>query len=205
MTKPKYSEYREKWRAESIEPGHMETKLLIAREHHEKVVAMAQTLGARIPVVFGHLVVAGMAAMAGRPQKPMEPLSSPVPPQQTDLAILNKMIDKSRFAKDTGSARYRQIAFIHRLADEISSGRKPTIQSMASSVDAHYTQLLVLSKMLEMRGVIIRQHVPGLTNSRSGKVLHIREDAINALNQAHIDQVGYPLLLQENNEPVRLC
>jgi len=201
MTKPKYSEYREKWRAASLEPGHMETKLLIAREDHVKVVALAQTLGARIPVVIGQLVVAGMA---GRPQKPMEPLSSPVPPLQTVLAILDKMIDKSRFAKDTGAARYRQIAFIHRLADEISSGRKPTIQSMASSVVSHYSQIEVLSKVMEKRGVIIRQHVPGLTKTRSGKVLFIREDAIKALNQAHIDQVGCPLILLDNNEPVFL-
>ncbi|MBZ3695477.1 MULTISPECIES: hypothetical protein [Phyllobacterium] len=199
MTKSKNTEYLEKWRAESLEPGHMETKLFMPREDHEKVVAMAQMLGARIPVVLGQLVLAGMAAMAGRNTKPMEPIATPVPPQPTDLSILIEMIDKSRFHKDTGAARYRQIAFLNRLAAAIYHGQRPTIQSLASSVDSHYSQLEILSKALEKRGVVVRQHVPGLTKSRSGKVLYIREDAIDALNKAHLDEVGYPLLPLENH------
>lgn len=193
MTKTKCPEYREKWRAQSLEPGHMETKLFMPREEHEKVVAMAQALGARIPVVIGQLVVAGLAAMAGKSAMPIEPIATPVPPPPTDLSILDRMIDKSRFDKDTGSTRYRQIAFIHRLAAEINDGRRPTIQSLANSVDSHYSQLEILSKVMEKRGVITRQHVAGLTKTRAGKVLYIRADAIEALNQSHIDEVGYPL------------
>ncbi|MGO4450446.1 hypothetical protein AB4Y96_16110 [Phyllobacterium sp. TAF24] len=201
MTKSKYPEYLEKWRAESLEPGYMETKLFMPREDHEKVVVMAQMLGARIPVVLGHLVLAGMAAMAGKSTKPMEPIATPEPPQPTELAVLIEMIDKSRFQKDTGAARYRQIAFLNRLSDAISHGRRPTIQSLASSVDSHYSQLEILSKALEKRGIIVRQHVPGLAKSRSGKVLYIREDAVEAFNQAHIDEVGYPLLPLDIDEP----
>ncbi|PSH63336.1 hypothetical protein CU102_24035 [Phyllobacterium brassicacearum] len=193
-SKSKYTEYREKWRAESLEPGHVETKLFLPREEHEKVVAMAQMLGARIPVVLGQLVVSGLAAMAGRPPKTMEPIPAPIPPQPNDLLILCEMIDKSRFANDTGSTRYRQIAFINRLAAEIYNGRRPTIQGLAKSVDSHYSQLELLSKVMENRGVVTRVHVPGLTEKRAGKVLYIRDDAIEALNQAHIDQVGYALL-----------
>lgn len=194
MTKSKYTEYLEKWRADSLEPGFMETKLFMPREDHEKVVVMAQMLGARIPVVLGQLVLAGMAAMAGKTVKPMEPIATPAPPEQTDLLVLLEMVDKSRFHTDTGAARYRQIAFLNRLASAVYHGKRPTIQSLASSVDSHYSQLEVLSKALEKRGIVGRQHVPGLAKSRSGKVLFIRDDAIEAFNQAHIDQVGYPLL-----------
>lgn len=179
----------------------METKLFMPREEHEKVVAMAQMLGARIPVVLGQLVLAGMASMAGKTAKPMEPIAIPAPPKQTDLSILIEMIDKSRFPKDTGAARYRQIAFLNRLAAAIYNGQRPTIQSLASSVDSHYSQLEILSKALEKRGVVVRQHVPGLAKSRSGKVLYLRDNAIEAFNQAHIDEVGYPLLPLDIDEP----
>ncbi|MBA8904159.1 hypothetical protein [Phyllobacterium sp. P30BS-XVII] len=194
MTKSKYSEYREKWRAESIEPGHVETKLFLPREEHEKVINMAHTLGARIPVVLGQLVIAGLASMAGKSAKPMEATPAPPLPASSDVLILSQMIDKSRFEKDTGSTRYRQIAFINRLAVEIMSGRRPTIQSLAKSVDSHYTQLEILSKVMEHRGVVTRTHVPNLTKGKAGKVLSLRDDAIEAFNQIHIAEVGFPLL-----------
>jgi hypothetical protein len=200
-SKSKYAAYRDKWRAASLEPGHVESKLFLPKEEHEKVVAMAQTLGARIPVVMGQLVISGLAAMAGRPIEPMEPAPTPAAPQPTDLITLCQMIDKSRFKNDTGSARYRQIAFVNRLAAETAMGRRPTIRGLAQSVDAHYSQLELLSKVMESRGVVTRMHVPGLTRTRAGKVLYLRDDAIEALNQAHIDQIGTPLLPLNIEQP----
>lgn len=199
-SKSKYPEYREKWRAKSIEPGHVEAKLFLPKEEHEKVVAMAHTLGARIPVVLGQLVISGLASMAGKGTQPMEPTIAPAPPQPADVLILSQMIDKSRFDNDTGSTRYRQIAFVNRLAVEVINGRRPTVQSLAKSVDSHYSQLEILAKVMERRGVVSRSHVPSLTKSRAGKVLYLRGDAIAAFNQTHIDEVGYSLLPLDDAE-----
>ncbi len=190
----KYTEYRKKWRAASLTTDQVETKVILSKIDHEKVVAMSQALGARIPIVMGKLISSGIAAMSGRQFQPLKPMLPPPSLPQTNLLVLCLLIDKSRFKGDTGSARYRQIAFVNRLAAEATLGNQPTILGLAQSVDSHYSQIELLSKVLEVRGIISRPHVPGLARSRSGRILLLRDDAIEAFNQAHIEMVGTSLL-----------
>ncbi len=110
------------------------------------------------------------------------------------------MIDRSRFPGDSGAARYRQIAFVNCLAGEAAVGRRPTIHGLAQSVGSHPSQLALLSKAMKSRGVVDRIHVPGVTKSRVGKVLFLRDDAIEALNESHIRTVGAALLPRQDTE-----
>lgn len=194
-SKSKYADRRKQWWEQTLGEDLTEARLVMPKEDHAKIVAMAKQLGERIPIVLGQFVVSHLASIEGR--DPPAPLRSKLPAvdiAKIDMPTLSRLILKSRFAGDTGAARYRQIAFVNSVAVELSLGHRPTFRSLALSVDAYPSQMEVLGKALESRGVVQRIHLSGLNRSRAGKVLFICEDAIEALNRAHIEQVGTPLL-----------
>lgn len=193
-SKSKYAKWREEWRAKSLEEGFVETKLFLPREEHAKLVEIAQELGERIPVVIGQCVVSYLATLEGKKAKPLDLKPPEIAPTKADLLVLSRMIHKSRFEGDTGAARYRQIAFVNMISAEVTMGNRPTATNLARGVGSNGSQTELLAKVMEARGIIERRHMPGIAGAPSGKVLTIRDDAVDTFNQVHIDTVGSPLL-----------
>ncbi|MFD1200006.1 hypothetical protein ACFQ3K_17095 [Brucella gallinifaecis] len=155
---------------------------------------MAQFLGTRIPVLLGNLVSMGLGAMAGHEVTPLEAKSLPPLPEPDLCGTLCDLILHSRFPGDTGAARYRQAAFISFVFAGNRRGEKVTATDLAKIVDSHYSQMEVLGKTMEQRGMIKREHAVGVGQGKSAKLLFIREDAVEAFDAAHKAAVGISLL-----------
>lgn len=194
--KSKYAEWRKNWRARPIEEGYVETRAFLSREDHERIVAIAQEMGERVPIILGQLLASHLATLDDRTRnpKPLESRIKEIARTKADMFMLPRMILQSRFKGDTGAARYRQIAFVTMVDAEIALGRRPIARSLALSVDSQPTQLELLAKLMEARGIVKRIVLPGVHHTKSGKALVIRDDAIEAFNRAHIEHVGTPLL-----------
>lgn len=190
------TEWRKKWRSRPFDEGYIETKTFLSQEDHERVAQIAKEVGERIPMLLGQIVNAYLAAVDGKTSNIKTPASkhTPITPTSADMETLTEMVLYSRFPGDTGAARFRQIAFINMIDAELARGNRPIARSMAISVDSHPTQIEQLAKIMEARGVIKRIALPGVTHSRAGKVLTIRDDAIEALEAAHQSEVGTSLL-----------
>ena len=194
--KTKYTEWKKKWRARPFEEGFIETKAFLSPEDHERIVEIAKDVGERIPMLLGGIVHSYLNAIDGKTAKMQPPVSKleGIAPTTANIEILSSMLLKSRFKGDTGAARLRQVAFINMVSAELARGNRPIARSIALSVDSNPSQIETLAKTMEARGVIRRIALPGVNHSRAGKVLKIRDDAVEAFNEVHQREVGTSLL-----------
>lgn len=195
--KTKYSEWKKKWRARPFDEGYIETKAFLTEFDHDRVVEIAKEVGERIPIVLGQIISSYLDAVDGKTQKIKPPTSKleTIGPTVADMDRLSQMVLKSRFEGDTGAARFRQIAFINMVDAELAMGNRPIARSIALSVDSNPSQIEALAKTMESRGIIHRISLPGVNHSKAGKVLIIRDDAIEAFDAAHQRAVGTSLLV----------
>ncbi len=113
--------------------------------------------------------------------------------QFRDLDKLLRLIAVSHFPDETASTRLRQIAFLNLIDLEHRQGAKPTARSMSRLFSAPPSQMDSLAISLEAKGVIERVQTPALTKGKPGKVLYIREDAIEALAAQYFKITGNSL------------
>ncbi|NTA59816.1 hypothetical protein G6L32_14330 [Agrobacterium tumefaciens] len=112
---------------------------------------------------------------------------------------LLRLIAASKFPKETGSTRLRQLAFLNMVDLHHRLGEKPTARGLSKVLNAPPSQMDLLAVSLEEKGVIERVLTPNLTKGKRGKVLYIRDDAVQQLNDNHIRFTGISLLDVENS------
>ena len=186
--------WRARWRKNALNDGNRETRVFLSEPAYVRASAIAEGQNERLPVTLGHLIEFAVATIDGgkAPSMNSQPqrLASPA-----DLVELTRAILGSRFPDDTGSARFRQLAFVHLVAAETMRGERPTSTTLAAISGSHKSQMDLLAKVLSSRGVIVKTHAPGLKGAAAAKVLAIAGDAIEALQKAHVAATGAAIAL----------
>ena len=186
--------WRARWRKNALNDETRETKVFLSEPAYLRASALAEGQNERLPVTLGHLVEFAVATIEGGKAPPMK-----APPQKaastTDLVGLTRAILASRFPEDTGSSRFRQLAFVHLVAAEATRGERPTSTTLAAISGSHKSQMDLLAKILAMRGVIVKTHAPGLKGAAAAKILAIAPDATDALQKAHVAATGATIVL----------
>jgi hypothetical protein len=186
--------WRARWRKNALNAETRETKVFLSQPAYVKASAIAEGQNERLPVTLGHLIEFAVATIDGG-KAPLMETRSQNPPSQTGLVELTRAILGSRFPDDTGSARFRQLAFVHLVAAETLRGERPTSTMLAAISGSHKSQMDLLAKVLVSRGVIVKTHAPGLKGAAAAKILAIAEDAIKALQKAHVEATGAAIVL----------
>ncbi|WP_158816113.1 hypothetical protein [Methylocapsa sp. S129] len=181
--------WRARWRKGALAEGLRETKVFLSQPAYQRAIAIAERQRERLPVTLGHLVEFAVAAIDATKAPVME-TPSPAPPSSIDLVGLTQAILASRFPEDTGSARFRQLAFAHLVAAETMRGNRPTATTLAHISGSHKSQMDLLAKVLASRGVIAKTHAPGLKGAPTAKILTIAADAVDALQNSHVAATG---------------
>lgn len=119
-------------------------------------------------------------------------------PQFRDLDKLLRLIAISYFPNETASTRLRQIAFLNLVDLEHREGNRPTARSMSRLFGAPPSQMDRLAMSLEAKGVIERIPTPALTKGKPGKVIYIRDDAVEAL-KAHYEHISETAVAENAN------
>ena len=181
--------WRSRWRKNALLDGLRETKAFLNQATYERASAIAEQRSERLPVTLGRLIESAVAsADHDRPTLPATPAPNPVSP--VDIVELTRAILASRFPGDTGSARFRQLAFMQLLVSETLRGHRPTATSLAVIAGSHKSQLDLLAKSLVARGVVVKTHVPGLNGAPAAKAFAVSPRAIDALQAAHVAATG---------------
>jgi pyridoxine/pyridoxamine 5'-phosphate oxidase len=186
--------WRARWRKNALNEGTRETKVFLSQPAYSRATAIAEQQSERLPVTLGHLIEFAVATIDGVKAPVME-TPSLVPPSPIDLVDLTRAILASRFPDETGSARFRQLAFVHLVAAETMRGNRPTATTLAIVAGSHKSQMDLLSKVLVARGVIVKTHAPGLKGAPTAKILTIAMDAVQSLQKAHVAATGAAIVL----------
>lgn len=177
--------WRSRWRKNALADGLRETKVFLTEPTYERASAIAEQRSERLPVTLGRLIESAVASVEQDTPTMAAPLAlNPTLP--VDVVELTRAILASRFPGDTGSARFRQLAFVHLVISETLRGHRPTATSLAVIAGSHKSQLDLLAKSLVTRGVIVKTHVPGLKGAPAAKALAISPRALEALQAAHV-------------------
>ena len=181
--------WRSRWRKNALQDGFRETKAFLNQPTCERASAIAEQRSERLPVTLGRLIE---SAVASTVVDKLNFSAPPAPSSTSTFAIveLTRVILASRFPEDAGSARFRQLAFVHLLASETMRGHRPTATSLAVIAGSHKSQLDLLAKILVTRGVVVKTHVPGLKGAPAAKALGLSPRAIDALQAAHVAATG---------------
>jgi hypothetical protein len=185
--------WRARWRKNALNDETRETKIFLSQPAYLRATAIAEGQNERLPVTLGHLVEFAVATIEGGKTSSMK-AQHQNHPAQADLVSLTRAILASRFPDDTGSARFRQLAFVHLVAAETARGERPTATTLALVSGSHKSQMDLLAKVLVSRGVIAKTHAPGLKGAAAAKVLAIAADAIEALQKAHLAATGSAII-----------
>jgi len=185
--------WRSRWRKNALHDGLRETKVFLTVPAYERAGAIAEQRSERLPVTLGRLVESAVASV--EQDKPtMAASPPPIPQSPVDIVELTRTILASRFPGDTGSARLRQVAFVHLVVSETLQGHRPTATSLAAIAGSHKSQLDLLAKILVTRGVIVKTHVPGLNGAPTAKALGLSPRPIEALQAAHVPATGSKII-----------
>jgi hypothetical protein len=185
MTPAGGENWRSRWRKNALHDGLRETKAFLTEPAYERASVIAEQRSERLPVTLGRLIEVAVASI--EQDKPT--LAAPPAPSSTspvDIIELTRAILASRFPEDTGSARLRQLAFVHLIVSETLRGHRPTATSLAVIAGSHKSQLDLLAKILVTRGVIAKVHVPGLNGAPAAKALGLSPKPVDALQAAHV-------------------
>lgn len=186
--------WRSRWRRNALHDGLRETKAFLTQPTYERASAIAERQNERLPVTLGRLLEIAVAAFDGD-KAPVAIAPPPTPASRIDGVDLTRAILASRFPGDTGSARFRQLAFAHLIIAETMRGNRPTATSLAATAGSHKSQMDLLAKVLVSRGVIVKTHVPGLNGAPAAKVLALAPHPIQALQAAHVAATGAMIVL----------
>ena len=181
--------WRSRWRKNALHDGLRETKAFLTEPAYERASAIAEQRSERLPVTLGRLIEVAVASI--EQDKPT--LAAPPAPSRTspvDIVELTRAILASRFPEDTGSARLRQLAFVHLIVSETLRGHRPTATSLAAIAGSHKSQLDLLAKVLVTRGVVVKTHVPGLNGAPTAKALALSPHPVDALQAIHFAATG---------------
>lgn len=200
-SRDKYNAYRRAWWAKSLGEHLAESRVFLPRDAHEWVVRFAAEVEERVPVVLGKLVVAQISAAEekaqGEPTVQVQRQSEAADTANGFEAISADNLHKlfyvvlaSRFPEDTGSTRLRQVGFLAAVAAEIAAGRKPTASSIANCTDNHVSQITGLAKTMKERGVVDVRSAPSVRKGKAAKIFSIRQDALRAVQAAHLEVTG---------------
>jgi hypothetical protein len=186
--------WRARWRKKALNDGTRETKVFLSQPAYLRATAIAERQNERLPVALGHLVELAVATIEGdtAPLATVQPQSTAAP---SDLVGLTQAILASRFPEDTGSTRFRQLAFVHLVAAETARGEHPTSTRLAAISGSHKSQMDLLAKVLTARGVIVKTHAPGFKGAAAAKILTIATGAIGALQKAHAIATGAKIVI----------
>ncbi|MDR6100505.1 hypothetical protein QE369_000683 [Agrobacterium larrymoorei] len=201
----RYSDQRRKWWDESLGERLVDSRTILPREGHSRIKVLADQLGERVPILLGKFVMASLSMFdLGKTELPTieaaedEGQAAAGPPTQVildeDVFQICAAIAASRFPQDTGSTRMRQCAMMMMIASEMAAGRRPTMAGIARYTGSPPSPIIALATTLEERGLLMRVRMPGVSNGKSGKVLQIRSDAVQAINNAHLEQTGMPII-----------
>jgi hypothetical protein len=186
--------WRSRWRKNALQDGLRETKVFLTEPAYERASAIAEQRSERLPVTLGKLIES--AVSSAEEDKPTASAPPPPSPQSpVDLVELTRAILASRFPGDTGSSRFRQLAFVHMIRSETMRGHRPTATSLAVIAGSHKSQLDLLAKILVARGVVVKTHVPGLKRAPAAKALQLSPHAIDGLQAAHVAETGSAIKL----------
>lgn len=187
--------WRSRWRKNALHDGLRETKAFLTQPTYERARAIAERQNERLPVALGRLLEIAVATVDGDKAPVTTPMSSSTPPSRIDEVDLTRAILASRFPDDTGSARFRQLAFVHLVVSETMRGNRPTATSLAAIAGSHKSQMDLLAKVLVSRGVVVKTHVPGLNGAPAARVLTLASHPIEALQAAHIAVTGAAIVV----------
>ena len=177
--------WRSRWRKNALHDGLRETKAFLTEPAYERASVIAEQRSERLPVTLGRLIEVAVASIEqDKPTLAAPPAPSPITP--VDIVELTRAILASRFPQDTGSARLRQLAFVHLIVSETLRGHRPTATSLAAITGSHKSQLDLLAKILVTRGVVVKGHVPGLNGAPAAKALALSPHPVDALQAAHV-------------------
>ncbi|WP_349963424.1 hypothetical protein [Rhizobium sp. ZPR3] len=176
-----------------------ETRIFISTEQYQRIARIATDLEERIPIVLGKLIADYFDAVENGQNQITLPTPTFRPAlETTSLTELCDLILWSRFPGETGAHRFRQVALLTTIAREQERGKKPTASSIARIVDSHSSQIDLMTRLLEKRGVLDRVHTPSIRPGvHFGKVLYIRSDAAENLKKVHIAETNSPVEVQE--------
>jgi len=186
--------WRSRWRKNALHDGLRETKAFLTQPTYERASEIATRQNERLPVTLGRLLEIAVSSVEGE-KAPVATASAPIPTSHLDGVELTRAILASRFPSDTGSARFRQLAFVHLVISETMRGNRPTATRLAEIVGSHKSQLDLLAKVLVSRGVVVRTHVPGLNGAPAAKALALAPRAVDALQAAHKAATGAAIVL----------
>jgi hypothetical protein len=185
--------WRSRWRKDALREGLRETKAFLDQRTYERASAIAEQRSERLPVTLGRLIERAVASVEHHKPK-LVARPAPTPTLPVDIVELTRTILASRFPGDTGSSRFRQLAFVHLLVSEAMRGHRPTATSLAMVAGSHKSQLDLLAKILLDRGVIVKTHAPGLKGAPTAKALGLSPNAIDALQAAHEAATGSAII-----------
>ncbi|OLP59663.1 hypothetical protein BJF93_11385 [Xaviernesmea oryzae] len=199
------SEPKKKWWQESLSEQLVDSRAILPREGHERIKILAEQIGERVPILLGKFVMASLSMFdRGKADLEMPPKSetgfdmarrsATTVLLDSDVFEICSAIVSSRFPEDTGAARMRQAAMVVTVATEIAAGRKPTATSLAQITGNQASSLVMLSSLLEDRGILRKVQTAGVGVGRSAKVFEIRPDAVDAINAAHLAQTGASII-----------
>ncbi|NTA59819.1 hypothetical protein G6L32_14345 [Agrobacterium tumefaciens] len=203
----KYNTWRREWWAKTKQlAGNLtESRIFLPKDTYNWVTQIAVESEERLPIVLGKLVVRLHKFETEHGAKDVGPLSdwaqnakavtAPGFIVSQDLIELNHAILNSRFPDDTGATRLRQVGFLAAVISETLNDRKPTGSSIARITDNHPTQISGLAKTLSARGVIEIRPTPSPIQGKTSKTFHLRPDAVDAINEAHIVSTGAPIVM----------
>ena len=186
--------WRARWRKSALGDGLRETKVFLSQPAYERATAIAERQNERLPVALGHLIEFAVATVDAT-KAPIMETPKPNPASPIALVDLTEAILASRFPGDTGSTRFRQLAFVHLVIAETMRGNRPTATSLAALSGSHKSQIDLLAKSLVSRGVVAKTHVPGLNGAPAAKVLTVVPNPIEALQNAHVAATSAAIVL----------
>jgi hypothetical protein len=186
--------WRSRWRKNALHDGLRETKAFLTQPTYERATAIAERRSERLPVTLGRLIEVAVTPVE-HDTPTLAARAAPSPTSPVDIIALTRAILASRFPEDTGSARFRQLAFVHLVISGTLRGDRPTATSLAVIAGSHKSQLDLLAKILVTRGVIMKTHVPGLHGAPAAKALGLSPRSIDALQAAHVAATGAAIAL----------
>ncbi len=201
----RYSDQQKRWWKESLGENLVDSRTILPREGHNRIRVLAEQLGERIPILLGKFVMASLSMFdKGTMEPPRIDASGETfsaSPNRTETPVLldSDIFDlcfaivSSRFPEDNGAIRMRQAALVMTVARETAAGRKPTTSSIGRITGNRPSQMILLAKPLEDRGVLTRTRMSAVNSGKSAKVLRVRPDALEALEAAHVSATGQPI------------
>jgi hypothetical protein len=186
---------RSRFRTAALPHSLRETRIFVAEPIYESIRELAAAERLRLPAMTGLLLEFAVGMIRGSNAESNPHIRHATPAPGEPIVDLTQAILASRFPGDTGSARFRQLAYVHLVYAETLRGHRPTGAHLARLSGSQPSQMDTLTRTLRERGVIESNPAPGQNGAPWGKLLSIRADAVSALRQAHVAATGQDIIV----------